>query len=116
LVAQGVPADAAAQIAQRATGGQGAQLTQVGGNLADTLRATLPPQFQPFINNIVDGLHQAFSLAVADTFWFGLAATLVALAVVVVALPEVSLRGIAPRTVTVPSPAGRPELDAPPAS
>jgi MFS family permease len=115
LVAQGVPADAAAQIAQQATGGQGAQLTQVGGNLADTLRATLPPQMQPFINNIVDGLHQAFSLAVADTFWFGLIATLVALGVVVVALPEVPLRGIVRRDTVAPASGRQPEMDAPPA-
>jgi EmrB/QacA subfamily drug resistance transporter len=116
LIAQGVPPDAAAQIALQAANGQGAQLTKVGGSLADTLRATLPPELQPFVDNIVSGIHQAFSLAVADTFWFGLIATLVALAVVVVALPEVPLRGIVRRGAAVPSSAARPEMEAPPAS
>ena len=52
--------------------------------------AFLPADLIP---KVVDGIHQAFSLAIADTFWFGLGATLIALVVTVVALPELPLRG-----------------------
>jgi EmrB/QacA subfamily drug resistance transporter len=92
LVHAGVPPDIASQFAQRSESADA--LTQVGGApLADTLAQLLPPQLQELIPNIVAGLHQAFSLAIADTFWLGLAATVVALVVAAVALPEVALRG-----------------------
>jgi EmrB/QacA subfamily drug resistance transporter len=47
-----------------------AQLTGVG-NLAETLAKVLPPAAQPFIPNIIEGIHGAFSLATAQTFWLG---------------------------------------------
>ncbi|MEO7119317.1 MAG: MDR family MFS transporter [Candidatus Limnocylindrales bacterium] len=50
---------------------------------------------QPFVDGIERSLHQAFSMGLAQSFWFGLGATLVALVVVVLALPEVPLRGFA---------------------
>ncbi|MEA2622966.1 MAG: hypothetical protein QOH61_1876 [Chloroflexota bacterium] len=91
----GVPAPVATTLAQQA--GTGGQLTAVGADLATTLRQSLPPDLQPFVDSIVLGVHQAFSLAVANTFWFGLGATVLALIAVVVALPEVALRGLARR-------------------
>jgi hypothetical protein len=63
------------------------------------LSAVLPPQLQSLIPTIVSGVHEAFSLAIADTFWFGLLATSVALIAVVLALPERPLRGFAGRDV-----------------
>ncbi|MDF2734814.1 MAG: hypothetical protein K0S97_1437, partial [Chloroflexota bacterium] len=32
---------------------------------------------EPFIGNIVAGIHQAFSLAVAQTFWIGVGAAII---------------------------------------
>ena len=45
------------------------------------------------MDQIVAAIHEAFSLAIADTFWFGLAATLVALIVVTLGLRDVELLG-----------------------
>jgi EmrB/QacA subfamily drug resistance transporter len=94
LRASGVPGEVAAVIASFAGSGGGGELTAAGTDLGTTLAQVLPAPVQPFIPDIVAGIHQAFSLAISDTFWFGLGATLVALVVVVLALPEVPLRGM----------------------
>ncbi len=112
LVAAGVPAPAAGRIAAAAASGAGDQLTAAGTDLAATLSAVLPAPLQPLIPAIVSGVHEAFSLAIADTFWFGLLATSVALVAVVLALHERPLRGFAPRDVKA-AVATRPALEAP---
>jgi EmrB/QacA subfamily drug resistance transporter len=93
LAASGVPAEQVGALTQLTA--SGSDLTQVGG---EGLRAQLAqvPALNGFVDQIVTGIHQAFSLAVADTFWFGLATTLIALGVVAVGLKEVQLRGMAP--------------------
>ena len=57
------------------------QLTGVG-DLGTAILAGIPEAFrgavEPFIGNIVAGIHQAFSLAVAQTFWIGVAAAIIA--------------------------------------
>lgn len=112
LVAAGVPPQAAGGIAAAALSGAGDRLTAAGTDLAATLSQVLPPQMQALIPAIVSGVHEAFSLAIADTFWFGLIATLLALGAVVVALPEVPLRGIVGRRAGAPA-AARPGVEAP---
>jgi EmrB/QacA subfamily drug resistance transporter len=47
-----------------------AQLTGVG-DISATLAKVLPPEAQQFIPNIIEGIHGAFSLATAQTFWLG---------------------------------------------
>jgi MFS family permease len=107
LVRAGVPGEVASQISQNA--GNADAFTQVGGApLADQLAAFLPADLIPMV---VEGIHQAFSLAIADSFWLGLAATLVALVLTAVALPQLALRGFEPRPSAAPAPhpgAGRP--------
>ena len=71
--------------------GTGADLTQVGGaGLAAQLSEV--PALSGHLDEVVLGIHEAFSLAIADTFWVGLGATLIALLVVVVGVREVHLR------------------------
>ena len=57
-------------------------LTGVGDLGAAILKA-IPPQFQaavqPFIGAMVEGVHGAFSLATAQTFWLGVVGSIVAL-------------------------------------
>ncbi len=90
LAASGVPPEQIGAVGQLAS--SGTDITQVGGQgLAAELAQV--PALQGFVDQIVTGIHQAFSLAVADTFWFGLGTTLVALVVVAVGLKEVQLRG-----------------------
>ncbi len=103
LEAQGVPVGLAPQIGAQATSGS-SDVTQVGVDLATQLHQLLPASMQQFIPGIVAGIHQAFSLAVASTFWVGVVAAVVALGVAVV-LPELPLRGMAP--------AGRPAAAGP---
>jgi EmrB/QacA subfamily drug resistance transporter len=94
MEASGVPPQAATMVASFANGGGGGDITQVGGaDLADQLAQAGAPA--SLVEPIVNGIHEAFSLAIADTFWFGLVTTLIALVVVVVGLREVPLRGLA---------------------
>jgi len=91
LVNAGVPAEVADQLA--ATGASD-RFTQIGESVRAGLEANLPPQLQPLLEQILAGIYQAFSLAVASTFWLGVIMSAVALVAVVVALPEVPLRGL----------------------
>ena len=83
LIAADVPAPVVAGFGQAtATGAiDFNQLTGVG-DLGTAILAGIPEAFrgavEPFIGNIVAGIHQAFSLAVAQTFWIGVAASIIA--------------------------------------
>jgi EmrB/QacA subfamily drug resistance transporter len=80
------------------------QLTGVG-DLGQRILAGAPPearaQLAPFIPQLVEAIHRAFSLATASTFLFGIGAAVVA-AVAVVLLPDVQMR--APATQPSPGP------------
>lgn len=91
LVKAGVPAEVAGQLAS--TGGSD-RFTQIGESVRAGLEASLPTQLQPLLDQILAGIYQAFSLAVAGTFWLGVVMSVVALVTVVVGLPEVPLRGV----------------------
>jgi EmrB/QacA subfamily drug resistance transporter len=101
LSAAGVPPQVAAGFGQAA--GSGAldfnQLTSVGTNLGAMILAAIPEQFRaavaPYIPNIVDGVHRAFSLGVAQTFWVGVGAAIVS-AVAAMAMREIPLRSQTP--------------------
>ncbi len=107
LVNAGVPAEVANRMA--AAGGTD-QFTQIGSSVRAGLEASLPPQLQPLLEQILAGIYQAFSLAVASTFWLGVIMSAIALVAVVVGLPEVPLRGLSrePRPSTAGQPAGVP--------
>ncbi len=108
LVARGIPPQFAQQFATAAGSNGSGDVTAVGVDLGTVLAQQLPPQAQPFIPNIVAGVHEAFSLAIANAFEFGVVAVVVA-AVVAVAMKELPLRStFGPQT----SPAGqRAKLD-----
>jgi EmrB/QacA subfamily drug resistance transporter len=71
------------------------------GNLGAAILAGLPAQAQaiitPYIDSVVTGIQEAFSLAVAQTFWIGVAAAIVA------AIAAATMRETALRTSTGPS-------------
>ncbi len=96
LVHQGIPQEFAGRLAQFAGGGGGGEVGQVGQDLRTALSTALPPQAQPFLDQIVNGVFDAFSQAVAAAFWAGAVAAVAALAVAVF-LPEVPLRGMVKR-------------------
>jgi EmrB/QacA subfamily drug resistance transporter len=92
LLASGVPQPLITGMQQAGGGFDIGQLTGVG-DLATNLAAVIPAQFQSFIPNIIDGIHGAFSLATAQTFWLGVAGAIVA-AVAAVAIKEIPLRSV----------------------
>jgi hypothetical protein len=76
------------------------------------------PAIEPYITNIVSGIHQAFSLGVAQTFWVGVGAAVLA-ALAAAAMQELALRrghapaGAATNTSASSTPDGaRPALPA----
>jgi len=110
LAAAGVPQATIAQFAGQfsGAGSQFNQLTGVG-NLAPIIAAQVPPQFQQFVPTIVSGIHEAMSLAIADTMWLGVGAAIVAV-VATLFIHEVPLR----RSVHASSMAARkPAADTP---
>jgi EmrB/QacA subfamily drug resistance transporter len=96
MAAAGVPQQGLDFFAQASASGQFdlARLTGVG-DLGQTILASTPPEFraqvQAILPQIIEGIHGAFSLAVAQTFWLGVGGALVA-AAAAVAIKEVPLR------------------------
>jgi EmrB/QacA subfamily drug resistance transporter len=116
LGAAGVPAQVVTGFAQASSSGalDFNQLTGVG-NLGTAILANMPaavrPAIEPFIGNIVSGIHSAFSLGVASTFWIGVVAAAIA------ALAAASMRELALRRTAAPAMAsaqapGRPVVPA----
>jgi len=92
------------------SGGVLNQLTGVG-DLGQRILASAPPearaQLEPFIPQIVEAIHRAFSIATASTFVFGIGGAVVA-AIVVAFLREARMRAPADdrsRELTVGAPA-----------
>jgi len=97
MVAAGVPQQVMDGFKQASAGGAGfdfASLTGVG-NLGAAILAAIPVEFQaaiqPFIGAMVEGVHGAFSLATAQTFWLGVVGAIVS-AIAAVAIKEIPLR------------------------
>ena len=61
-------------------------------SLADQLAQV--PQFEGIVDEVVAGIYSAFSLAIADTFWIGLGATLIAMGVIGVGLRDKPIRSM----------------------
>jgi len=82
------------------------------GDMGARILGQLPEQMQalvgPFIPQIVLGIHEAFSLAIANTMWLSVFATVIAVAAVVT-LREAPLRS----THSAENPMGRPTAEAP---
>jgi MFS family permease len=110
LARAGVP-DQIAGMVDDFTTSNGGDLTQVSDvPLAEQL-GQVPP-LAGMVDELVAGIHEAFSLAIADTFWIGLVVTVVALAVVTIGLqdkPIRALRGQGSESVATDSQAAGPE-------
>jgi EmrB/QacA subfamily drug resistance transporter len=95
LAANGVPQPLIDGLTS-AGGTTDADLTGVGVDLGARILAGAPerarPAIEPFIGQIVDAIHQAFSLAIANALWLGVAGALVATLVVALLVPEMTLR------------------------
>lgn len=94
LVTSGVPQQMVDAFAAGGSGGGALDLTGTG-DLGARILASVPEAFRPLVEpiipNIVNGIHEAFSIALASTFWVGIAGALVA-AVLCLFLHEVRMR------------------------
>jgi EmrB/QacA subfamily drug resistance transporter len=83
LAANGVPRQVIDGFTSGGAGAPKIDLTGTG-DLGQRILAAVPPEAQaflaPLIPNIVAGIHEAFALAIASTFWISIAAALAAAA------------------------------------
>jgi EmrB/QacA subfamily drug resistance transporter len=96
LLKAGVPQAQVDQLAgQLSSGAFNLDDLSAVGDMGARILAQVPeearPIVEPLIPAIVQGIHQAFSLAIANTLWLSVAATLIA-ALAVVTLKQVPLR------------------------
>ena len=88
------------------------ELTAVGVDLGAQILAAVPEALrttvEPFIGQIVDGIHQAFSIAIANALWLGLAGALASTVIIALFVPELTLRHTPGRAAEVPE--GRPSI------
>ena len=95
LESNGVPQPLIDAFAAR-SGSVDGELTGVGVDLGDRILASVPeparPSVEPFIGQIVDAIHQAFSIAIANAMWLGVIGAVIATIVVAVLVPEMTLR------------------------
>jgi hypothetical protein len=95
LAANGLPQPMIEQFT--ASGSSGGALDLTGtGDLGAQILAGVPPEFrsfvEPFIDQLVLSIHEAFAIAIASTFWVSIGAAILA-AVLVFFLREVSASG-----------------------
>jgi EmrB/QacA subfamily drug resistance transporter len=100
LLKAGVPAETATDPAVL---GQIAGATQVGEGVRHGIG--LVPQLQAVQDQVLSGIFEAFSMAIANAFWLGVIAGVIALVLVAVGLPEVALRGMGSKEAAQAAPA-----------
>jgi EmrB/QacA subfamily drug resistance transporter len=115
LAVNGVPQP----IVDRFAGGGGSidgELTGVGVDLGTQIMAAVPaaqrPALDPFIGQMVDGIHQAFSIAIANALWLGLAGALASTVIIALFVPELTLRHTPAAAPVLPRTIARPEESA----
>jgi EmrB/QacA subfamily drug resistance transporter len=95
LIRAGVPAEQVSQFAGQLSAAFKLDDIAATGDMGARILAGLPdqarPLVEPYIPAIVHGIHQAFSLAVADTMWLGVGAAVIA-TLATLGLREVALR------------------------
>jgi EmrB/QacA subfamily drug resistance transporter len=95
MTAAGVPEQLVNGFQQGVSSGQVdlSQLTGTGdlGQTILTNAGPLAPAIQPYITNLVNGIHIAFSNAIASTFWIGVGAAIIA-AIAASGMQELKLR------------------------
>jgi hypothetical protein len=111
LVTAGVP-DAIAGAVEQFSSNGGGDITQVSDVPLEQQLAQVPA-FAGIVDEVVTGIHQAFSLAIADTFWVALVASLLALGVIVVGLRDLPFRSPADRAATESVQDGEPQVTPP---
>jgi EmrB/QacA subfamily drug resistance transporter len=93
MIDAGVPAEIANQIPRHVSQGE---VTSVGTNLGADILSGVPeavrPVIEPLVPAIINGVHEAFSAAIGNAMWFGVAAGFGAALIIILLLPELPLR------------------------
>jgi EmrB/QacA subfamily drug resistance transporter len=79
----------------------------LGRQILDAAGPAIRPLLEPFIDVIVVGIHEAFSIAIANAMWLGVVAAGLAMLLITVGLPELPLRQHTPGTQPAPEPLAR---------
>jgi len=95
MAAKGVP-EPLIDGFSRMGGSMESELTGVGVDLGTQILSSLPdalrPMVEPFIGAIVGAIHEAFSIAIANSMWLAVAGAAGAALLIIAVLPEVPLR------------------------
>jgi EmrB/QacA subfamily drug resistance transporter len=96
LRAAGVSEPIVSGFTSQGAGVLSSETTGVGVDLGQQILSSAPEQVRPVIEpqlpNIVDGIHQAFSIAIGHAMWLGVGAAAVAALILIFLLPEIPLR------------------------
>jgi hypothetical protein len=96
MSAEGIPQPLIDGVSRGGADAMQGELTGVGVDLGAQILAAVPESVraavEPYVEGIVGAIHQAFSLAIADTMWIALFGALAATLVVVAFVPERTLR------------------------
>jgi MFS family permease len=87
LLANGLPQEMVSQFSASDSSGSALNLTgtgDLGAQILESIPAAFRSFVEPFIDQIVLSIHQAFAIAIASTFWVSIGAAIVAAILVLV--------------------------------
>jgi EmrB/QacA subfamily drug resistance transporter len=91
------------------------ELTGVGIDLGAQIMARVPeaarPAVEPYLDQIITALYQAFSIAIANALWLGLIGAVSATIIVALLVPELTLRRSTSATRDEQAPSGMPVME-----
>jgi len=92
LAAAGVPQEIATRFASSAAGSDFSSVGDLGAQILASVPEQFRPAVEPFVPNIVNGFHNAFSIAIGGALWIGVVAAIGATVATLFFLPELPLR------------------------
>ena len=92
LAAAGVPQEIATRFASSAAGSDFSSVGDLGAQILASVPEQFRPAVEPFVPNIVNGFHNAFSIAIGGALWIGVVAAIGATVATLLFLPELPLR------------------------
>jgi predicted MFS family arabinose efflux permease len=92
MAAAGVPEEIATRFASSAASSDFSSVGDLGAQILASVPEQFRPAVEPFVPNIVNGFHNAFSIAIGGALWIGVLAAIGATVATLFFLPELPLR------------------------
>jgi EmrB/QacA subfamily drug resistance transporter len=92
MAAAGVPEEIATRFASSAAGSDFSSVGDLGAQILASVPEQFRPAVEPLVPNIVNGFHNAFSIAIGGALWIGVVAAIGATVATLFFLPELPLR------------------------